>query len=72
MQEDLDKLSQWTDKWQMSFNTKKVMHVGRTNQTLKYTMEGQILDTVDSEKDLRITISSDLKSSDQCIGPTGL
>ena len=30
-------------------------------------MEGQTLDTVDSEKDLGIMISSDLKSSNQCI-----
>ena len=27
---------------------------------------GQILDTVDSEKDLGVMISSDLKSSNQC------
>ena len=43
------------------------MHVGRTNQTFKYTMEGQTLDVVDSEKDLGIMISFDLKSSNQCI-----
>ena len=53
----------------MSFNTKKcrVMHVGRTNHRYKYSMEGQTLDTVDSEKDLGIMISYDLKSSNQCI-----
>ena len=52
----------------MSFNTKKctVMHVGRTNPRFTYTMEGQTLDTVDSEKYLGI-ISYDLKSSNQCI-----
>ena len=43
------------------------MHVGRTNYRYKYSMEGQTLDTVDSEKDLGIMISSDLKSSNQCI-----
>ena len=31
----------------------------------KYSMEGQTFDTVDSEKDLGIMISSDLKSSKQ-------
>ena len=69
LQEDLDKLTEWANKWQMSFNTKKckVMHVGRVNQGFKYIMEGQTLDTVDSEKDLGIMISSDLKSSNQCI-----
>jgi len=43
------------------------MHVGRTNQKFSYVMNGQILDTVDSEKDLGVMISSDLKSSNQCI-----
>ena len=43
------------------------MHVGRTNQKFWYVMNGQILDTVESEKDLGVMISSDLKSSSQCI-----
>jgi len=30
-------------------------------------MNGQILDSVDSEKDLGVMISSDLKSANQCI-----
>ena len=49
----------------MAFNTNKckVMHVGRTNQKFSYVMNGQILDRVDSEKDLGVMISSDLKSS---------
>jgi len=53
----------------MSFNTNKckVMHVGRTNQKFSYVMNGQILDTSDSEKDLGVMISSYLKSSNQCI-----
>ena len=36
------------------------------NDPRKYIMEGQILDAADSEKDLGIMISSDLKSSNQC------
>jgi len=69
LQEDLNKLTEWTNKWQMSFNTKKckVMHAVRTNQRFDYVMEGQTLHTVDSEKDLGVMISSDLKSSNQCI-----
>jgi len=69
LQEDLGKLTEWAKKWQMSFNTKKckVMHVGRTNQKFTHVMDGQTLDTVDSEKDLGVMISSDLKSSNQCI-----
>jgi len=40
------------------------MHMGRTNQKFTY---GQTSDTVDSKKDLGVMISSDLKSSNQCI-----
>ena len=40
MRRSFFKLSVWTDKWQMSFNTKKckVMHVGMTNQRSNYTL----------------------------------
>ena len=53
----------------MAFNTNKckVMHVGRTNQKFSYVMNGQILDTVDSEKDLGVMISFDLKSSNHSV-----
>ena len=47
------------------------MHVGRTNKKFLYVMNGQILDTVDSEKDLGVMISSDLKSPNQCIYACG-
>ena len=49
----LYKLTEWANKWQMFFNTNKckVMHGGRTNQKFTYVMDGQTLDTVDSEKD---------------------
>ena len=69
LQEDLDKLTEWANKWQMCFNTNKckVTHVERTNQKFTYIMDGQFLNTVDSEKDLGV-ISSDLKSSNQCTG----
>ena len=52
-------------------NKCKVMHVKKTNQKFFYVMNGQILDTVDSEKDLGVMISSDLKSSNQCIHACG-
>jgi len=34
-------------------------------------MDGQIFDTLDREKDLGVMISSDLKSSNQCIHACG-
>ena len=36
---------------------------------ITYVMDGQTWHTVDSEKDLGVMISSDLKSSNQCIQP---
>jgi len=47
------------------------MHVERTNQKFSYVMNCQILDTLDSEKDLGVMISSDLKSSNQSIHARG-
>jgi len=43
LQEDLDKLTEWTNKWRMSFSTKKckVMHVGRTNLRFMYVHYGR-------------------------------
>ena len=53
----------------MSFNTNKckVIHVGSTNRKFSYVTNGQISDTVYSDRDLDVMISSDLKSSNQCI-----
>ena len=60
LQEDLDKLTEWAKNWQMSFNTNKckVMHMGWTNQKFTYIMDQQTMDTVDSEKDFGVMISS--------------
>ena len=40
MQEDLDRLVEWADKWQMQFNVSKckVMHVGKKNPRHPYYM----------------------------------
>ena len=42
LQADLDKLLDWSNKWQMQFNLEKckVMHFGYNNTCLEYTMEG--------------------------------
>ncbi|XP_076061759.1 uncharacterized protein LOC143037434 isoform X1 [Oratosquilla oratoria] len=69
IQEDLDKLQQWSEKWLMKFNTSKckVMHLGKNNSKYDYKLFGNSLTKVDSEKDLGVIISNDLKSSKQCI-----
>ena len=68
LQEDLNKLVSWAQKWKMEFNVTKckVMHTGNNNK-FSYEMNGKVLDQVMVEKDLGIMISSDAKSSQQCV-----
>ena len=63
MDNDLDIIVDWTNKWQMKLNTNKckVMHLGRNNGNDEYNMLGQKLQVVNKEKDLGIMISSDSK-----------
>ena len=69
LQQDLQKLFDWSVKWQMEFNLDKckVMHFGRNNQHYKYSMNNSQLGVVDVERGLGILVSSDLKVSSQCI-----
>ena len=63
LQADLDKLLDWSNKWQMQFNLEKckVMHFGYNNPCLEYTM-GKAKSTVTkSEKNLGVVIDSTLK-----------
>ena len=66
LQEDLDTLEQWSQKWLLKFNIGKckVMHLGK-HQTDDYYLHEEIklriLDTTDLEKDLGIWLSNDLK-----------
>ena len=52
----------------MRFNTDKchVLHMGRTNSACDYTLNGQVLRKVNSERDIGVQVSGDLKVSDQC------
>ena len=67
LQDDLDKLDEWSRRWKLKFNREKckVMHIGRRNPCYDYTMNNTILSTTSLEKDLGILISSDLKVSAQ-------
>ncbi len=68
LQEALDCLCDWADKWGMSFNVSKckVMHVGRNNPDYEYTMRGQKLETTNEERDIGVMITKNLKPSVQC------
>jgi hypothetical protein len=68
LQEALDRLCEWADKWGMSFNVQKckVMHVGRNNPNHDYFMNGMKLAEVEEEKDVGIIVHKSLKPTRQC------
>ena len=69
LQKDLEKIGEWSEKWQMPFNLEKckVMHIGYKNMNHKYNLLGKELETCQQEKDLGVIITNDLQSSKQCI-----
>jgi len=68
VQEDLQKLSEWADSWQMEFNVEKckVMHFGSQNNKFNYFMRGKQLEVFSVERDLGVIIASNLKVADHC------
>ena len=68
-QDDLKRIGEWSQTWQMPFNLDKckVMHVGQSNKKEKYNLLDSDLKICNEEKDLGVVITSDLKSSRQCI-----
>ncbi len=68
LQEDLRKTSQWSERWEMSFNINKchILHVGTRNKKNDYEMNGVKLDSVQCVKDLGVSIPSNFKFSQQC------
>ena len=73
MQNDINQLLGWADRWQMSFNELKckIMHIGRNNPHYYYYMGGYapggtVLEEVQEEKDLGVMISNSLKPYAQC------
>ena len=66
LNEDLSKLFQCSEDWQMFLNIKKcdVSHIGIRNQQFKYYMNSQELEVVCQEK-TGVTFTDDLKSATQ-------
>ena len=54
IQQDVDRLETWVEKWQMEFNQDKceAMHLGRSNACRNYTVNGRILRSIDRQRDL--------------------
>ena len=68
LQNDLDRLVKWSEKWQMlfSFGKCKCLHTGHGNLDVNYKMGDTVLGTTVKEKDLGVTISADMNVSEQC------
>ena len=65
---DIDKLVEWSEDWQLSFNLDKckVMHIGSKNKEQGYVMNGKDLKAVLEEKDLGVIVTTDFKVGRQC------
>jgi hypothetical protein len=68
LQQALDRLIDWSQKWGMMFNVRKckVMHIGRRNERAEYKMAGVVLDKTSEEKDLGVMVMDTLKPAAQC------
>ena len=68
IQNYLDRLVKWSEKWQMLFNFGKCkcLHTGHGNLDINYNIGDTVLGTTIKEKDLGVTISADMKVSEQC------
>ncbi len=68
IQEDLRKISAWSDRWEMPFNVNKyhIFQMGTINKKYEYEVSGVKLESVQCVKDLDVTIASNLKFSLNC------
>ena len=68
LQDDINKLVKWSEKWQMLFNFGKCkcLHTGSGNTGVNYAMGGTILSKTVKEKDLGVTKNAKMKVSEQC------
>ena len=66
LQVDLNKLIEWSEKWQMLFNFRKCksLHTGHGNEDAQNTMSDTVINT--TLKELGLTIIADMKVSQQC------
>jgi hypothetical protein len=64
----LDCLYDLAEQWSRSFNLAKckIMHIGPNNPCYEYFMRGTKLGTTDEERDIKVTITKNLKPSAHC------
>ena len=65
LQKQIDCIAEWAENWKMEINPKKskVMHIGKENPRLSYTMNGSLIEAVKVEKDIGFWITDDLSTS---------
>ena len=65
LQKRIDGIVQWATDWRMEINAKKtkVMHLGKNNPGLPYMINGTVIETVKTEKDIGFWITSDLSTA---------
>ncbi len=68
LQDDLNKISAWSARWEMPFNIKicHSLQVGTRNLKYDYEMSSKKLESIYCVKDLGVTIALNLKFSQQC------
>ena len=68
LQNDLDRLVKWSEKWQMllNFGKCKCLHTGHGNLDVNFKMGDTVLCTIVKEKDIGVTINAVMKVSEQC------
>ncbi len=73
LQEDLRKISEWSQRWGMPFNVNiwHILQVGTRNKKSEYEMNHSKLESVQCVKDLGVRIASSLEFSQQCKDATG-
>ncbi|XP_050709631.1 uncharacterized protein LOC126994346 [Eriocheir sinensis] len=69
LEEDLNKLSAWSEKWQMNFNITKcsVPSVGTRNPLHGYSLDSTAIGRSECERDLGVLVNSDQQLRKQCI-----
>jgi ribonuclease P/MRP protein subunit RPP40 len=63
LQKNINSMADWSDKWGLSFNSKKcsVLHMGPKNPNYKYTLKGDNISAPSTQRDLGVLIQKDGK-----------
>ena len=65
LQQRVNRISTWAKKWRMEINPSKskVMHIGKDNPAMSYSIDGKEIAAVTTEKDIGFWIRDDLSTT---------